>query len=74
MPNRIPTGNIPTPAVRKSAGATVAKKPVESTASKIAKADTMYDKAIASKKVKDLFATKNAIMKKTGVYPSKGTN
>jgi hypothetical protein len=69
MPNRIPTKGIPTPAVRVSKAAQPAAKPAA-----IASSEAMLKSKMATGSVKDLAATKKAIMKKTGVWPNGDTN
>ena len=67
MPNRIPTPGVSTPAVRKSPAAHPAMKPIEN-------AESQLVKKIQSGKVRDINATREAIAKKTGVWPNGKTN
>jgi hypothetical protein len=86
MPGRLPTGNIPTPMVRKSSAAHPAMKPVENMKSKLApslkvnlnkaikSSETQFKNQMTSGKVKDPSATRSMIAKKTGVSPNGYTN
>lgn len=70
MPNRIPTPGVSSPAVRKSPGAVAPAKPAQA---KVKAAESALNRA-TTKGVKDLTATRQAIAKKTGVWPNGRTN
>ena len=64
MPNRIPTPGISTPAVRKSPAAQVPAKAV-------GKAESMFK---SMKPSGNIAKDKQAVAKKTGVWPNGATN
>lgn len=68
MPNRIPTPGIKEPAVRKSPIAT------PKATQKVDKSEAMLKTQLKAGKVKDITKAKEAIAKKTGVWPNGRTN
>ena len=69
MPNRIPTPGVKTPAVRKSVGATAPAKPASN--KQISKAESMFK---TMKPSGNIAKDKEAVAKKTGVWPNGNTN
>ena len=73
MPNRIPTPTIPTPTVRRSASAQKPAAPMPSVGQK-SKAETMLRQEIAKGNTNNFDKTREAIAKKTGMWPNGKTN